>query len=355
MRLAEKSWRELDRATNAGYFQTYAVARAWLETIGAAAECEPLIVVGMNGDIPAGLFPAARVKLHGIPVVTWMGIPDILDAGDVLYDRARADSPVEEFVSVALAKLRTTFGRLPFLFPNVRADATVLPAFNELLVGLERGAIAVTDTGDDLETYLHRLGTHRRKGLRRLERRLENVGRVALQTNRVSGDACGSALEPAFRMKQAQRAAQDSGQGLLSDDYLRCHVLQHALGIEGLVNTLLVDDAPIAYSYDILHGDVAYGLLGTFAVEHARYSPGTILARRLIEELHHQGYSRWDWGWGLEPYKLTWNPAIIGLKTFVDRGPLGRALLGAVATKDWLTGVCDPAERLRRRSAADVI
>ncbi len=351
---AEEPWRALERSTTAGYFQTYAVARSWFETIGAPAGAVPLIVVCTDGDTPVGIFPACAIKLHGVPVITWMGIPDILDVGDVLYDTGAATAAVERFVEASLQELRKVHRLRPLLLANVRQDALAAPAFGRLLASQARGAICTIDTVGDLERYERGLSSNQRKKHRRHTRQLEAWGDVSVQTTSVTGMECEQILRPAFEMKRAQRAAQGLPSLLVTDAYLRCHAIQHQLGTQGLLTTLLLDDTPVAYSYDIVHAGMAYGLLTTYEVAYAHASPGTVLSWRLLKILSDLGVSVWDWGWGLEPYKLSWNPTIVGLTTFVDRGVFGKALLGAIVTRNKLAALRDPHEAMRRRSVPDM-
>ena len=92
---------------------------------------------------------------------------------------------------------------------------------------------------------------------------------------------------------------------------------------------LFVDEAPVAFSFDLNVGRLQYGIAGSYDERFARWGVGKIVTWRHLEESMARGIEQVDWGCGDSGYKRDFGglagPEIIDC-LFVRSRPLARVL-----------------------------
>ncbi len=171
-------WRSMELRSAQHVFQTFDYAQRWQDTIGKASGATPLVVALIEHGEVVGLFPACRHRVGGIPALTWLGGPRILDYGDVVFDAGSAETPIDRFVSESLALLRKR-ARGSFLYlTNVRDDAHAIgPLLGSLRV-LRHSAAPYLEIKGTYDELLASLSRNLRGAVTRCDRRLSEAGQV---------------------------------------------------------------------------------------------------------------------------------------------------------------------------------
>ena len=173
---------------------------------------------------------------------------------------------------------------------------------------LAQDAAIVVPLPSDMEQLLRSLTKRFRGNLRREQRLAENA-RLDFHTPTTEQEL-RAALPVLFQLHQLRKNSQ--GERGRFHDARWCEALTEiaiALQLSGVtqLTILRINDEPAAASFDLrLHGTqytYQYGMnprLSTF-------SPGRLLTRRMIEEAIGAGMKRYDFGRGVEDYKLQWS------------------------------------------------
>ncbi len=323
---ARESWTELERRDGVSYFQTYALARAWYETLGGRVGAHPQIVVLHDGDAPVGLFPGCVTRVHGVRVLTWMGLPDVLDSADVLFDTQQTHVSADEFVCEAVSRLQRANRARPLLLSNIRADAVAYPALSATLNSYRHGVVPVVTGGGDPEFYEQTLSKGRQKAVHRQTHRLTRDGGFRFEEETLGDERSFDLLRHLCDLKVRQRELAGLSVDLIGGEYVAFIRRQTELGTEGVLSTLVFDEKVIAGTYDVIRGAARYGILLAYDPDYAAYSPGLVLDTHVMRDWLCSGVPRtFDLGWGGDSYKHHWRPTEWPLTTFVGKGPAGLA------------------------------
>lgn len=345
---ARTRWEDLANRSRASYFQTYAFAHAWYETLGQRAHASPRIVVLSDGDRAIGVFPACVVRLHGIPVVTWMGIPDAQDCGDALFDGTQTLVSADEFVDQSLSLLRKQDPLCPWLFLNVPDGGVASRVFESRMHGRRRGIIPIIDTSGDFEEYSAHLSRRRRANMRKCLNRLNTDGPYRFDSYLIQSEEGARRLDELFALKVRQRAEAGLPSELASESYRMFCQLHCECEPQGVVSVLLLNDRMIAGLYEIEYRDERIGVLTAYDPEYSRYSPGLTAEWLTIQRCFADGTRDYNLGWGADAYKYYWNPREVQLTMYVNRGPVGRLLAAAATSRDRKAARSDEHEAVRR-------
>jgi CelD/BcsL family acetyltransferase involved in cellulose biosynthesis len=126
------AWEALEPTGADHIFQTYAHAELWQRDVGEPTGARPLVVGLREDGRVVGIFPACRVWQYGVPLLTWVGAPRVLDYGDVIFD-PEARTSVDEFVAGSLRILRRRAWGSALYLTNVRDDARAFGALSSQL------------------------------------------------------------------------------------------------------------------------------------------------------------------------------------------------------------------------------
>lgn len=324
-------WERLDAATTAPYFQSWALAQAWTETLGQQVGCEPTVVVCRTADKTVGIFPAARIRRKGLSVLTWLGIPHVQDSGDVLFDRSNPDVLVEAFAHESLRVLQESIRGAVLHFGHVREDAVVFPALSGAFWQHGHGVVPVTHNRVDALPCGDGLSKQMRKSLRRKRNMMTREGGYLIDEIALGGEEGYELLSYLLNLKSAQRAQAGKPSDLLDEGALAFYRRQTELGADGRIVTLAFEGKPIAGMFDVVQHNCRYSIVLAFDAAYSRYSPGLVLEAEVVcGWLDTESEREFNFGWGDDAYKYHWHPTEKHLTTFIGKGPAGAAILSAM-------------------------
>lgn len=347
-RRARSCWRELEARCDASHFQTCALAEAWFEAYGSRAGAVPQILVLREGDETIGLFPGCVARVQGVRVITWLGLPEVLDSGDVLFDSGRSAVTADDFVVEAVTRLKRENRGLPLLLTNVRSDALAFPALSADCFRYSHGVIPEVIADDVPGSFDGRLSRSMQKTLRLKSNRLERDGGYTVEQVDLGMGSDFEPLQRLIELKVAQREAAGLKVEFDEREYFTFLRRQAELGARTQLSTLVFDGQAIAGTCDVERGDRRCLMLAAFDPRFSAYSPGLLLcwqvSRGWLDAAPGRVYSL---GWGGDAYKYHWRPTEMPLCGFVGRGPAGIAIAAAIKTRDRATRLLRPGDAAR--------
>lgn len=192
--------------------------------------------------------------------------------------------------------------------------------------GLQRECSHVTYIQESFDAYLDiqkRLYPKHFKKMRRLKRNLENNIGVA---DFCYDDRSDDVFEWLLNIKREQYLRTNRHDVLRAEwaqDFVaRVHALK-ASRFSTVMSTLRVDGKLIAAELNMQSDTVLHGWLTGFDRRYAVYSPGLMLAERVIEAMAKQGIKTYDAGPGLGHYKKYYSNFSLPLDTGVVKGQAG--------------------------------
>jgi CelD/BcsL family acetyltransferase involved in cellulose biosynthesis len=324
-------WRSMELRSAQHVFQTFDYAQRWQETIGKASGATPLVVALIEHGEVVALFPACRHRVGGIPALTWLGGPRILDYGDVLFDADSAETPIDRFVSDSLALLRK-HSRGSFLYlTNVREDAHAIgPLLGSLRV-LRYSAAPYLEISGTYDELLASLTRNMRGGLKRCDRRLAEAGDLEYRVLAPGDAGIRAAMEFILATQQARFAGGLQTTSLFDEHHVRYRIEQAVNDPHSRVTVLSLDGTTIAASLTVVYRDRMYALMNSFDPDYSQCSPGRALHAADIRACFEHGWSPYDFCWGDEAHKYLWTTLDTRLTTLVANDAAG-ALASAVVS-----------------------
>ncbi|HEY7728108.1 MAG TPA: GNAT family N-acetyltransferase [Candidatus Eisenbacteria bacterium] len=150
-----------------------------------------------------------------------------------------------------------------------------------------------------------------RKSRRGIVNRMTRAGasRVRLVRRDESGDAFQSVLSISRRSWKEPRGLSISSRPATVEFFRR---LTEVAGRKGWLFLWLLelDGVPVAMEYDLTHAGIVYALRADIDEAYKERSPGAYLEYQLVKHLFEEGYSEYNTGPGLNPYKLRWTDQI---------------------------------------------
>jgi len=173
---------------------------------------------------------------------------------------------------------------------------------------LTRDAAIVVPLPSDMEQLLASLSKRFRGNLRREQRLVENA-RLEFHTP-ANERELRAALPVLFQLHQLRKNAQNE-RGRFHDPRWCEAVTEIAVALQARgitrLTILRINDAPAAASFDLRLHETQYTYQYGMQPQFSAYSPGRLLTRRMIEEAIGAGMKRYDFGRGVEDYKLQWS------------------------------------------------
>ena len=151
------------------------------------------------------LWPLVSERLAGLSLLRWMGEP-VSQYGDALCE---SGPDTASLMRTAWQFITTRLGADAIVLRKVRADAAVAPLFREIglkCTGAEEAPFLDLASAPDFAAYEQRYSAKARKNRRRLMRRLEERGRVAV-VRHTSGAQARAAALAGVALKRASLAA----------------------------------------------------------------------------------------------------------------------------------------------------
>lgn len=333
------AWDALAERCPSHVFQTTGFARAWSDTIGPATKATPLIITYERDGDTVALFPASVIRAGVVPLVTWLGGSHVLDYGDILFDPARADVTVDQFVTEAISLLhRHALGAFLYL-PNVRRDATCYGSLARSMRELGHDVAPYLTLADTYADYMTSLGKKRRHNLSNFEHRLERAGHVGFRVLEPDDPDFNGVVAEVLRLQRLRFAHLPANSLIFNPccgDFRFVHA-QHDGG--PIAAALTLDGHLIAGSLQCVYGNRMYYLVTAFDQEFAEFAPGKLLVRRLIEYSFDEHLGVFDFCLGDESYKYFWTRDVEPLSSFVSSGPAGRLLATAAGLRKHMMAV----------------
>ena len=334
-----ETWRALPAASDCTAFQTHAWVSAWQTHVGTLTGAVPAIVTGAADDgRPLFLFALAIEPDRGLKRLTWLA-SDVCDYNAPVLARDFAASlDADRFRALwtaILARLAED--------PRCRFDYIDLPRMPET-IGAARnpllalkpdlhpsGAHACALTGDWETFYAAKRSPSTRKTMRKKVRAIAKHGAIAFD----------DVTETPERRRTLDVLMEQKAQSLASmgadnffgragyGDFYRTVVADPAMHDLVHIARLTAGNDIVATSVGLSFGGCFYLILASYdGGPISAHGPGTVHLHELIRDTIENGYRRFDFTVGDEPYKLDWGDEVIRLFDYLaGRTPSGWALV----------------------------
>jgi CelD/BcsL family acetyltransferase involved in cellulose biosynthesis len=338
---AEAVWRELEQPNQFSTpYQRFDLLGAWQDHVGASEGLEPFIVVAIDAERrPLALLPLGIERRFGLRMARFLGgkhtsfnmplyrhdavrSPQAIDIA-VLIDRLRIRSDRPDVLALCQQPLRWHDDANPI------AQIAHQPSVNQCpVLILEPGAPPSA-----------RISNSFRRRLKGKERKLQAL--PGYRYGIASTDAEITALLDAFfRVKPVRMAAQGLPY-VFADPGVERFIREACLkpspggGRAIAIHALSCDDEMIAMYAGVADGSRYSMMFNTYTLsESARYSPGLILMRHIVDHYAEQGYRRIDLGIGSDEYKKLFcknlEPIVDSFFGLTPRGRLAAAAMASI-------------------------
>lgn len=312
LRDAEMTWRFFENAdVVATPYQSFELLDAWQSTVGESEGLTPLIAIAYDRDNqPLALLPLVASRENGAHVARFMGgkhptfnMP--------IWQRSFVTNITQAEIDVLTAAIRNSEGGIDVLaltqqplnwrgVTNPFAQLASQPSTN----ACPRMTMAAGSKPED------RVSTSTRRRLRNKERKLQSLPgyRYVVAT---TDDDINRLLDQFFIVKP-QRMALSKLPNVFADDATKAFIRNACLSklpngnraIE--LHALECSDEMISVFACVADGERFSTMFNTYTIsENARYSPGLILLREMIDHYGERGYTSYDFGVGSDEYKMT--------------------------------------------------
>jgi CelD/BcsL family acetyltransferase involved in cellulose biosynthesis len=264
------------------------------------------------------LWPLIAERIAGLEVLRWMGEP-VSQYGDVL---AEATPDTGQLMRQAWHFIVTRVGADALFLRKVRADATIAPLLRAL--GARRTAVAAAPYLDlasapDFAAYEQRYSAKARKNRRRLMRRLEERGAVAIERHAGGAHARAAALE-AIALKRAWLEATCRVSPALADPRFAAFFADAAEGRgrpSGCAVTMLKSNGETAgIAIDVTCGARRAAHVIVHDPSLDPFSPGTLLLQEWIRRASADRIATFDLLAPAYAYKSDWADATVAVEDF---------------------------------------
>ncbi len=299
-----ESWSELERAcASHSLFMSWQWQRLWWTHYQAGRQLR--ILIARDGERLLGVLPMylqvsrlGPLRLRRLRTLGAGGdtAPDDLDA---LLHPDCADRVASEFARQLLApRAEWDAVTCPDLDPGAPFTRALIAAAEQaprVLLRRNSRSIVCGPLPGKWDDYVHDLGAHRRKSLRRKLRKFESDGgAVVWHQGAQEVDEAFDRLAHLHRMRWAGRTAEHA---FSSEEYLAFHrALMHVLDDAGALRLLelRMQGQAIAMRYGYRWGDTFYDLQSGFDPAFADYSPGELCISHCIERAIAEGCAAFD-------------------------------------------------------------
>lgn len=312
MAAAEPVWRTLEAgSTLATPYQTFEFLDAWQATVGVHDGATPFIVVAYDiHGRPVVLMPLAVSRESGVQVARFMGgkhptfnmpiwqaaFASFATASDVatIVDAIHQEADCIDVLALTQQPKQWRGVSNPFAQLAGQASANPVPS------------MTMMSTAKPEE----RISASTRRRLRNKERKLQALAGYRYSVAETNADI--NRLLDAFFTVKPQRMALSKLPNVFADDATKRFV-RHACtaklpngrrAIE--LHALECDAEMISIFACVADGQRFSTMFNTYTIsDNARYSPGLILLRQMIDHYGEMGYTTYDFGVGYDEYKTT--------------------------------------------------
>jgi CelD/BcsL family acetyltransferase involved in cellulose biosynthesis len=304
---AEPAWRELETqpASHTPY-QRFDFLAAWQREVGAREAATPFIVVARDAERrPLALLPLAITRGYGVNVASFMGGKHCtfnMALWDTGFAAAASASDIEALVA-GIAGHSTADVLALHQQPLTWRDAPNPLALLPHQASVNDCPLLVMEPGADPAL---RISNSFRRRLKGKERKLQPKARYYVATE----DADIVRLLDWFFAVKPLRMAEQKLPNVFADpgveDFVRSACLARlAAGGRAIdIHALECDDEVIAIFAGVADGHRFSMMFNTYTMSaNAKYSPGLILMRDIIDHYASKGYRALDLGIGSDDYK----------------------------------------------------
>lgn len=309
---AESRWRAFEGSDYLYTpYQRFELLNAWQQTIGRHEGVAPFIVIACDADNrPLLLLPLVIDRVNGAKTARFMGgkHPTFNMA---LWRREFAETVTQAELDALIADIGAqpdgvdvlAFAQQPRRWQNTANPLASLagqPSANPC-------PLLIMAPGCKPE---ERVSTSTRRRLRNKERKLQSL--PGYRYFAATTDADINRLLDAFFIIKPQRMALSKLPDVFSDAATKGFVREACLaklpnGARAIeLHAIECDSELISIFACVADGERFSTMFNTYTIsENARYSPGLILLRYMIDHFGERGYSSVDFGVGSDEYKLT--------------------------------------------------
>jgi CelD/BcsL family acetyltransferase involved in cellulose biosynthesis len=308
MAAAEAVWRGLENACHLHTpYQRFDFLKAWQDNAGSHDKVTPLIVVAEDATSrPLLMLPLGIVREHGINIARFLGGKHTtFNMG--LWRRDFASS-------VTKADIDTIFRQIT----SQGVDALALTQQPRQWSNISNPMLLFTNQPSPNSCPTLRMrpdarpeeiinGGFRRK-MRGKERKLQTLPGYRYYLAETDEDI-SRVLDAFFAIKPLRMAAQNlpnvfANPGIAQFLRQACHAKLPSGGRAITIHALECDDEVIAMFAGVASGDRFSTMFNTYTMsDNAKYSPGVILIRDMIDHYKAKNYTSFDLGIGSDDYK----------------------------------------------------
>jgi CelD/BcsL family acetyltransferase involved in cellulose biosynthesis len=276
------------------------------------------------------LWPLVSERVAGLSVLRWMGEP-VSQYGDALCESGPDSATL---MRTAWQFITTRLGADAIVLRKVRADAAVAPLFREIglkCTGAEEAPFLDLASAPDFAAYEQRYSAKARKNRRRLMRRLEERGRVAV-VRHISGAEARAASLAGVALKRASLAATGQLAPALADPRFAAFfadVAEARTRPAGCGLTVLESNGEIAgVAIDISSGGRRAAHILVHDPQLDGCGAGVLLVQEWIRGASADGIATFDFLAPAHAYKMDWADGVVAVEDFA----LGLTLSGRIYT-----------------------
>lgn len=314
-----REWQALvDANPSARVFQEPVFVRLWFETRGRDFRVSPALLYGRRADGARALFPfgigLARLRNGFRRRAVGAGEPhfDYQDPA-VTWGASGEDWPTLWAALAAELQRQRRFelaGLVRLSAHIAPPEAQPDPAIGSPIISLQRWPTA--------EAFLKTRSGNLRGDVRRQERRLGERGREEVVLFSPREVEAARAELTLLRLAYAREwagtpAAAEFGSSAMGRFYER--MINDLLPAGWLhFSVLRLDGRSIAWAFGFLYRGTYHYYKPVYDPDFKAFSPGKLLCWRLIERGFRENWREFDFGAGVEPYKLQWTNERVELR-----------------------------------------
>ena len=338
---AERAWRSLETSGQLfTAYQRFDFLQCWQRDVGARDDATPLIAIAYDAEQrPLLLLPLTVTRLHGFAVASFMGGKHTT-FNMALWDRDFAATTGHADIETVLSELRQrraadllALNQQPLRWDGVTNPFAALahqPSINDCpVLTMEPGAAPQALISNSL-----------RRRLKAKERKLTQLPGYRHLVATEDADIA-RLLEWFFRVKPARMAQQRlpnvfAETGVADFIHKACLTSRPGGGRLIDIHALECDEETIALYAGVADGQRFSMMFNTYTLsDHARYSPGLLLIRNIVDHYAARGYRALDLGVGSDSYKRLFckreEPLFDSFVPLSGRGRLAAAAMSSAA------------------------
>lgn len=303
---AEAAWRVLEQPGHLFTpYQRFDLLGSWARSVGEREGARPLVVIARDAEqMPLAVLPLALRQGHGVRTARFMGGKHTtFNMG--LWNAELAAQAVTADLDVLFAPLHDQVDVLaltqqPKRWHDQQNPFALLPQQSAIngcpLLAMEPGGPPAS-----------RISNSFRRRLKSKEKKFQTLAGYRYHLATTDADVT-RLLDWFFRVKPA-RMAEQKLPNVFAEPGVEQFIRSACLAPRGEgrvidIHALECDDEVIAIFAGVADGQRFSTMFNTYTMsEHARYSPGLILMRYIIDRYAERGYRSLDLGIGTDEYK----------------------------------------------------